>query len=172
MKKIIYFFYPKIKVTYFEKLKTLFFIKLSFFLVALLSFFLDFDFWFKNENILISVYSESFSIALLISCLFLLRKKGIRLTGNTFSILVVGILLIFLNIIHTEIDPFYKYVNGFYSVLAYLAIGLLFATGTIILINSVLTLLTTTDTMIESNVELTKAKEKSQADYIDIIQKS
>lgn len=144
MKKLVYYFYPRIKVSYFDKLKTLFFINLSFFLILLLSAFIVADIWFGNENFLISFYSKIVTIGLIIVSLFVLKTKGIRIAGNAFSFFVVAILLVFMNIIPKEISPIHKYMQGFYSVFGYLVIGLLFATRPLIIINSVLTILTTT----------------------------
>ncbi len=166
MKKLVYYFYPNTKVSYFDKLKTLFFINLNFFGIILLFVALISDFWINHRNLQLSVYSKFFEITLLLASLFILRSKGIAIAGNFFSFMAVALLLVFMNIIPKEIEPFYKYTQGFYSLLLFLIIGLLFATRKVILINSALALLTTTHIFLYSIKHYAKDADLYTSAYI------
>jgi len=143
MNELIRYFEPKNEVVYFDKLKTTFFIRICLIGIVILFSFSIWDVLFKHANIEFSIISKILTIILFISSLFILKYKGIHIAGNIFSFFSIAILLFFMNFIPVEVNPLFKYFQGFYSVFAFLAFGLLFASRPVILLCSVLTLAST-----------------------------
>ena len=144
MKKIIEYFYPKHEVSFFERLKTNFFVIIGLIgsFVTIIS--LQQDFTTIGNNFFISLLSKITMLLVLGISLIVLKKRGIKTAGNIFSITMVVMLLIWMNILKEDISPFYKYMQGFYSVFAVLIMSMLFASRRVIIINAVLILATTT----------------------------
>lgn len=144
MTKIIKYFTPKHEEIYFNQLKIKFFIRICVIgSVLILLYFLS-DIILKNDNFWISVGSKVITIVFLIASLFLLKHKGIVVAGNIFTTTVLIVLLFFINTVPKDLSPIYKYIQGFYSVFAYLIMGILYATRPFIIINALLVLGTTT----------------------------
>ena len=138
MKKIIQYFRPKEKASYFEKLVINYFIYQVFFALLLLFFLISLNIITQNDNSIVSSISEAALGFFLVFSLFLLKKKGIKIAGNIFYIVMVGIILIALNILQDDVPAMFKYLHGFYTVVAFLVGGVLFASRIVILINSLL----------------------------------
>ena len=148
MSKLINYFYPKQKMSFFDNKKTLFFVLQIYigFIIVIISFIPELI--SPNDNFIISFYSKGSGILILLVSLFILKKKGVIIAGNIYSLVMVISLLIWMNIFKDDITPIYKYIQGFYSVFAVLIISLLFASRKIIIINTVLILATTTRILI------------------------
>ncbi|MFN8257163.1 MAG: ATP-binding protein [Bacteroidales bacterium] len=69
------------------------------------------------------------------------KLKGIKWAGNFQSLTLTFSVSIFVNIINPNGDIFYKYMQGFYAGFGIMAIGLLFASGRILLLNTLFILL-------------------------------
>ncbi len=91
MKKIIAYFKPTQKATFFENLTTNYFICKVFAALLLLSFLMFFSGFFQNENWIVSYISEAALWFFLVGSLFLLNKKGNKIAGNIFNLVIVGI---------------------------------------------------------------------------------
>ena len=144
MKKIIKYFYPKQETSYFEKLKTDFYIIQTFIIIPVLIIFSIYNLISPDKNFLFSFYPKITISTYLIISLFIVKYKGIKIGGNVFSILIVLITIIPINILSENTAVMYKYVFGFYTVFAAFAYGVLFANRTILLINASLIFTTTT----------------------------
>lgn len=143
MKNIFLYFHPKENSNYFSELKTKLFIKLCFIGIVILSIGILSNVFQKHDNLSITYWSNSSALTILVISLFVLKNKGIQIAGNFFSLTSVISLLIFMNIIQPEIDVTYKFALGQVSVLGYIVFNVLYASRPIILINSILTFITT-----------------------------
>lgn len=143
MKGIVNYFTPKNETIYFNQLKTNFFIRICLIGGLLLGIYLLADVYVKSDNLMFSLWSKIVTIILIIISLFLLKKKGIVIAGNIFTTSMLVALLFFVNTFPKDVLPFYKYIQGFYSVFAYLIMGILFATKPFIIVNSILVLAST-----------------------------
>ncbi len=144
MQKVIKYFYPKHEISFFDELKTKFFIIIGL-VGSLIAFILLIqEITSIGDNFEASFFSKIAMLLVLITSLFNLKKKGIKVAGNYFSIIMVVALLVWMNVLKEDITPFYKYIQGFYSVFAVLIMSLLFASRKILIINAVLVLATTT----------------------------
>ena len=144
MNILIKYFYPDEEVSYFDNLKTKLFIIQTYIglLITGLSIFTDIS--SPNDNTTTSILSKISIAVFLIIFLFILKKKGIKFAGNIFSLLIVIIILIWINILPAHISPLFKYVQGYYSVIAFVVIGVLYASRLIVIINFLLVFATTT----------------------------
>ncbi len=144
MRKIIEYFTPKENVNLFDKQKTQSLIILS--LIGLLLIFLNIiqNIAFRTENFLVSIVSSAIIGTILIASLFILQNKGIKFAGNFFSMALIIILSLALIILKKEVSALYKFMQGFYSLLAVLSLGILFASRNIIIINAIIILAATT----------------------------
>jgi len=127
----------------FEKQKTKAFIILSmlgigFAIVSLLQTVL-----YNTANISASLISGiSLSVFLLVS-LFLVKNFGLKVAGNIFSLGITILLLFSMNMLKIEVTTLFKFTQGFYTILAIVSVGVLFASRAIVLINSGLILIST-----------------------------
>ena len=148
MKKLLKYFYPKQEVSYFDELKTNLFIVLGFIGLIIITLSLILDLLSPSENFIASFFSKVSVFLFVLISFFTLKKKGIGIAGSIYSLGMVIILLIWMNILSQNTIPIFKYIQGFYSVFAMLIISMLFATRKIIIINFILILLTTTHILI------------------------
>lgn len=144
MNRLIKYFYPKQEMGYFDKRKAIFFIFQAYIglLIVTLSFIPELI--SPSGNFIILFLSKSTGSLIILISLFILKKKGINIAGNIYSLVMVISLLIWMNILKEDITPIYKYIQGFYSVFTVLIISLLFASRKIIIINAILIFATTT----------------------------
>ena len=143
MNEIIKYFTPGHQMSLFETQKTRAFIILAmlgivFAIVTLLQSIL-----FSNANTFTSILSGTLIAVFLFVSLFLVKNYGIKLAGNVFCLGLTILLLMAMNILKSDVTALFKYTQGFYTVLAILGVGVLFASRYVIIINSVLVLLTT-----------------------------
>lgn len=144
------YFEPEEEAIYFNQLKSNFFIRLIIIAIILISVYLASELIIANEIFTISALSRLTSIAFLVISLFVLKKLGIKIAGNVLTSCGLIILLIFINIIPKDIGSSYKFIQGFYSVFAYIILGVIFATRPFLIINSSLILISTTHVLIKT----------------------
>ncbi len=144
MKKIIEYFTPNENVGLFDKQKTQSLIILSLIGLLLISFNIIQNIAFRTENFFVSIVSSAIIGTVLIASLFILQNKGIKFAGNFFSMALIIILSLALIILKKEVSTLYKFMQGFYSLLAVLSLGILFASRNIIIINAIIILAATT----------------------------
>ena len=144
MSKILNFFLAQKNVSNYEKQKTIAFLFVisTGLLISLL--YISHLILFQTYNFTVSFYSAISIDFVCLFSLFLLKKYDIKTSGNIFSVLVVVVALFFLNILSPNISAFYKFTQGFYTIFAFLCLGILFATKRVIILNTILILATTT----------------------------
>jgi hypothetical protein len=64
--------------------------------------------------------------------------KGVKIAGNVFSTGLVVLLAATMNILNENIPAIYKFMQGFYTILAILSIGVLFSSRMLLIINAVI----------------------------------
>lgn len=143
MTKILSFFQPKGNTTYFEGLKTDFFIRLCLIGIAIILFSIVSDFQQHHSNFTTSLISKASTCLILLISLFVLKRYNIIIAGNFFSLASVFSIVFFINITPPGLDITYKYVLGFYSILAFITFNILYATRPVILINGLISFTTT-----------------------------
>lgn len=143
MKSILNFFTPKSEMSLYDKQKTNAFIILGIlgFVIVLLMAIQSLI--AQNENFLVSLISSLTMGAFVVICLFILKSYGIKLAGNIFATGLVLLLTISLNILKEDVPAIYKYLQGFYTILAILSIGVLFASRKLLILNASIVLITT-----------------------------
>jgi len=144
MKKIIHYFSPKEEESFFEDFKTKFLIIQSFIFFSIIIVMATYDLTRPDDNIVVRLVSYLFLFTFQVVILFVLRQKGIRFSGNIFSVGIVIALLVPMNILNNDISGMFKYISGFYSVFFVLAYGVIFGNQYTLITNVVLILLTTT----------------------------
>jgi methyl-accepting chemotaxis protein len=144
MKQIIEYFSPNEQVSLFDKKKTQSLIILSLTGILLITLNIFQNIVFRTENFFVSIISSAIIGAILITNLFILKNKGIKFAGNLFSLALIIVLSLALIILKKEVSVLFKFMQGFYSLLAVLSLGILFASRNIIVINAVIILAATT----------------------------
>ncbi|MBN2755751.1 MAG: methyl-accepting chemotaxis protein [Bacteroidales bacterium] len=144
MKELIRFFTPNTEMSLFDEQKTRAFIFLSLSGIAIVIFLIIRVVSSQDENYIVSLISAiALGVFVLIN-LFILKVYGIKIAGNILSLGLVILLLIALSILSDKVPAIYKFVQGFYTILALLSVGVLFASRYILIINAILILITTT----------------------------
>lgn len=124
---------------------------------------------FPTENSLIGILSGSSIFAILISSLFILKIKGIQKAGNFLSFSLVLVQAISLIILKKDISVLFKYLQGFYMILAILTLGLLFATRKIVIINSLIVIATSIRVYIFAIKQIPEETELLRSGFINHI---
>ncbi len=143
MKKLIAYFSPEWKQNLFEEQKTNAFIIISISLLLLVLLLLLQDILSPISNP-VAIYIIPIAGLFIIIDLFILKKKGIKIAGNIFSLILVLFQAFVLNHFNTDISVLTKYLHGFYLVLSLFVIGVLFASRPILILNSIIILISTT----------------------------
>ncbi|MBN1924451.1 MAG: hypothetical protein JW798_01330 [Prolixibacteraceae bacterium] len=159
MKQIFNFFTPGEEYDLFDRLKTNTLIILGFLgIIGTVYLFLNsFLSTGEIENVIIMM------AAFIISTLFLLKYRGIKIAGNVISLGTTLILLYSINKIDKSSGVELKFVDGYYIIFLVLTVGVIFASKLILLVNALLILLTTTRIYIVSlklfpdSIEISKA---------------
>ena len=99
--------------------------------------------------------------------LLLQKHKGISVAGNFFSLASVIILLTSINILSHKVDITYKYIQGFYSIFAFLIFGVLYSSRRIIILNLLLVVATTTHVFFRSLEYFPERADMYTAAYIN-----
>ena len=144
MKILLKYFMPKKRMDLFEKQKAKAFIILAILGLIIVSFLVIQNLIFPTDNFLVSILSDTIMGVFLIINLFILKNSSIKLAGNIFSIGFVVLLALALNILNKDISAMFKYLQGFYTILAILSFGALYASRKILVINAFIILATTT----------------------------
>jgi len=143
MKPLMDFFIPQIDLGLFEKQKTKAFIVLSLIGVLLVLLVFIQALLFRTDNFMVSAISSLSLAVFIVVSLFLLKNYGLKTAGNVFSVGMVVLLAISLNILSDKVPALYKFVQGFYTILAILSVGVLFASRRVIIINALIILVST-----------------------------
>ena len=144
MKQIINYFTPKIEQSFFEKQKTNAFIISNIIGFTLVSVIIINEFLNPSNNFSVSLISNTSILTLIIINFFLLKKYGIKIAGNIISLAIVIVLAIFINILKPEIEVEFKFFQAFYTILALLVFGVLFASRKILIVNALIIIASTT----------------------------
>lgn len=166
MKNLILAFYPKQEMNYFDKQKTKFFLFQAYIGLLIIAISSIQELISPGNNFIASFSSKITMMLFITIALFILKKKGIKVAGNIYSLVTVIILVIWINILTENTTPFYKYLQGFYSVFALLVIGILFASRWIIIINAILIFAATTRVFIIAKTQLPEDADLFTAGYI------
>jgi signal transduction histidine kinase len=136
--RILKYFVPENQVNIYEKQKINAFLTVC--LVGILLVTIDFfaQLFFPSKNFIITIFSIITLAIFLIFNLFLLKIKGIKLAGNILSAGMVIILAFFMNLFGDNISLMFKYLQSFYAALAFLALGLLFASRKVLIFNTII----------------------------------
>ncbi len=165
MKRIINYFIPTAKVSLLESLKTKAFIIFNLILFLLLIVLIVQTVIFAGISRITLILTPIVSVFISIN-LFVLKKKGIKLAGNIFSVGLLVFIAIALNKFSSDITIILKYTQGFYLVFAVLAINVLFSTKRILILNIIIILVTTTRGYLFGIEQLVDQKELLTAGYI------
>lgn len=141
--QLVNYFTPNIEMNLFEKQKTNAFIILGLVGVVLVFIVAGQSILFRNENYLVSFLSTLSLAVFIIISLFVLKNYGIGIAGNVFSTGLVVLLSGTLNILSPDIPTIYKFLQGFYTILAILSVGVLFASRKMLIINAAVVLFST-----------------------------
>jgi len=144
MKQIINYFTPKIEQSFFEKQKTNAFIISNIIGFTLVSVIIINELLNPSNNFSVSLISNTSILILIIINFFLLKKYGIKIAGNIISLTLVIVLAIFINILKPEIEVEFKFFQAFYTILALLVFGVLFASRKILIVNALIIIASTT----------------------------
>ncbi len=165
IKELIDFFYPNKELEYLDYLKTRFFIislLLGVLLVigGILNAFMN-----MNENFMNTIISQIFTMFIIFGTLFLIKKIGYQKAGNIFSLVMIIMIAFFVIQIKSNTQVLYKYVQGFYTVLAILAASVMFADRKTIIIETIIILISTTSVFLNGKVLLPEYKDLLAAGY-------
>jgi len=144
MNKVLNYFIADKKLGLYERQKTIAFIVVCLAGFVLSSFAIIQSIIVFTNNSYTALLSGVFINLLIIFCLFLLKKLGIKTAGNILSLSMVLVMAIFLNILNNKISAEFKYVQGFYTITALLVVGVLFASRKVLLINALIIIISTT----------------------------
>ena len=144
MNILIKYFYPDKEVNYFDSLKTKFFIIQGYIGVLVFAIYIIPDILNPGENFLFSFTSKFVGVVIHIISLFILKKYGISKVGNIYSLTLIIMISVSVNILADSISPIYKHIQGYYSFLGIYAAGVMYASRKIMIINFLIVLATTT----------------------------
>jgi methyl-accepting chemotaxis protein len=143
MNELIKYFTPNVQMNLFERQKTRAFIILMLIGFGLAIVTLIQSVFISKVNVFTSFLSGSLMGLFLVISLFLVKNYSIKFAGNVFSIGITILLLVSMNILKSDITALFKYTQGFYTILALLAVCVLFASRKVVIINAILVLVTT-----------------------------
>jgi len=140
MKKVLKYFKPNQELSFFNNIKVEFLIYIVFIgiLISSISVVQELIFIERSKASNISLVSSFITILFMFTFLFILKTKNIKFSGNTFSLSLVVILLITMNILDEDVSAMYKYIDSFYVILALLSVSVLYASRSILIINAIL----------------------------------
>lgn len=139
--KLYEFLNTRETLSYYEQLKEKAFLSLNLIALFVLIFLLVYFQIVTNENITLTKYSLLVVFFIVLLAFFINKYKGIKVAGDFYSISLVLFISISLNILSPNISVIHKYLQGYYSAYAFLAISAMFASKKIIVLNSVFVLL-------------------------------
>ncbi len=133
---IINFFLPKQEFNYFELQKTKFFIISLLASSILISLFVTSLILNYKPNNFITVISQLISISFMLLSAILVKKKGLKVAGNIFTLTFMLILVFFLTQIKEDMLALNKYSQGFYFVFLILVASVIFSSRWVIFVNA------------------------------------
>ena len=167
MKQLLQYFTPNIEVSSFEKQKINAFI-ISGIIGSALVIILQIQTLLSPGEKTISSFIIGFVvIAFVVVSLFILKNYGIKITGNLFSVGIVVLLSISLNMLNYDTPAISKYVQSFYTILAIITVGALFASRKILIINAVIIFVSTTRVYFYTVAQSPNQVATLQAGYIN-----
>ncbi len=169
LSKFYKYFNPEIHSTSYERIRGNAFITLSLITFVLIFILLIVNIIYPNQNLSSTIFSVTNVIIVLIVGLFVNKKKGITWAGNLFSVAMVLAICIPLNILSPDRTVLFKYVQGFYSAIGLLTIGLLFASRKILILNALLILFSALHVFIFSINHEPEYKSLFQAAFIQYL---
>ena len=143
MKKILHYFSPEQEQSLFEKQKTYAFIIIAF-ILFFIAFLMMLNRLFSDMQAQLHIIMTSLLFIIIVINLFTLKKAGIKIAGNIFSIGIIILVIIPMNILNKDISILHIYIEGFYLILAGYSIGVLFASRKVLIINGLIILIATT----------------------------
>ncbi len=144
MDKILNYFTSGQELDLYEKQKTKALVIISIIGIILVSIIIIKEILSPTNNFKISLLSNTSIIVLIFANLFFLKKYGIKIAGNIISLAIVITLAIFLNILKQNIQVEFKFYQAFYTIIALLVFGVLFASRKILIINALIIIASTT----------------------------
>ncbi len=167
MKKIINYFSPKIEQSLFEKQKTNAFLIIVFIILFIALTITIKGFFLSGKQVWTNVFMTSLLYTFITINLFILKKSGIKLAGNIFSIGIIVLAVIPMNIINNDTSILHNYITGFYLTFAVYGFGVLFASRKVIIFNAIVILMTTTKTYLNVLNLNTPQVEELKSGYIN-----
>ena len=145
MNKLFAYFLPKKEISYFEELRSKFLITSILIGVLMISIVIGLNVANPTNNFIAMVGSASVVLLFVILNLFILRAFGFKRTGNIFTTGMILILAASMALVLKEnVSVVFKYVAGFYSMLAFLVLSVIFSTRKTLILNTVIIIATTT----------------------------
>ncbi len=166
MKRIFEYFNPSPGLSLSEKQKGNAFVVLNLivlifiFLLSILSIIMP------NENFTLTMFSIGGLLTVLVVALYLLRKKGINFTGNFFSLSIVIVIAVFINILNPDKTVIYKYIQGYYTAMGLIVISVIFASRKILIVNVIIIISTATHVFLYSITQEPETYDLSRTAYI------
>jgi len=144
MNRIILYFFPKQKMSYFDELKSKFLIISVFIGILLVSLLTINAYINRTANFNSTLFSSITLGILLFTTLMLLKSKNFKIAGNVFSLGATVLTCLAISMVSDKVPVLFKFVQGFYSILAFLAINVIFSTRKVLLLNALIIIATTT----------------------------
>jgi len=145
IKKILAFFVPNAEYDVFDRLKTNSMILIGF--AGILGSIFFFIQTLSAEGTIDTV--TLLMATFIIGVLFFLKRYGIKHAGNIFTLGAVLVMLYSVNKIDPNAEISAKFIDGYYIIILIMMLGVIFASRSIIIANSVLILASTTHILIK-----------------------
>lgn len=139
-KQLIDYFLPKNKLGHFETQKARFLAAIMIFGVVLSTFVLLQTFFSSNKNFVVAVMSQLVGIFIFGGTLFLIKYRGYKTGGNFVTLSLILLMSLSVNMVTPETIN-YKYVQGFYTVLALLIFNALFTSRRVLFVSYLIVIL-------------------------------
>jgi methyl-accepting chemotaxis protein len=144
MKKVIKYFMPTQNMSYFEELKARFYIISLVFGLLLIAFTAIDSIIHRTDNFVISLITSVFIGIFIIIHFFILKRFGFKIAGNSLSLGLMLAIGSSIMVVNKDISVLFKYVQGFYSSLAFLSLSVLFSNRRVLIFNAVFLIIATT----------------------------
>ena len=167
MKQLLQYFIPEMELSYFDKQKVRAFIIFNYALFVLLLVLIGQNIIFPMKNSYVILIGGSIGLVTSITCLFLLKKYGIKIAGNITSVLFIVMVLAAILNLSKDYSVLFKFTQGFYLVLGLLTLSVLFASRKVIIINAIIIQLTTTKTLMFGLEQLPDQAAMLRAAYVN-----
>ena len=98
----------------------------------------------ESENAFLSVLSSTLIAVFALGSLFVLKIKGLNFAGSIYTIAITLTVAASVNLIDINVPIIYKYLQGFYTLLAVLILSVLFSNKKALFINALIIIFTAT----------------------------